>query len=185
MSSNSCHLMGLSGLSIALGGHAGQHGASFRASQDWKLGGSQWVPNLHPLFREGKRALRFLRHHSSDCDSNDFNLSQRLLVPRGPLRFKGHSQYTYVCSFCGFFFFFLFFFPSRWANMARPQALLCHLQVLSDPAAAHQVTGQCVSLCVVLCILGQRGPEAPPAEGHSHLFSPPLNTQTHGSRCLH
>lgn len=176
--------MGLSGLSIALGGHAGQHGASFRASQDWKLGGSQWVPNLHPLFREGKRALRFLRHHSSDCDSNDFNLSQRLLVPRGPLRFKGHSQYTYVCSFCGFFFSFSFFpavgqtWPGHKHCFVTFRFCLTQLLLIKSLAS--------VSVCaVVLCILGQRGPEAPPAEGHSHLFSPPLNTQTHGSRCLH
>jgi hypothetical protein len=55
--SSSCHLVGPSSLSIALGRHARQHGACFRASQDWKLGRGQWVPDLIPHSCVGRRLL--------------------------------------------------------------------------------------------------------------------------------
>lgn len=134
-----------------------------------------------------------LRHHSSECGSCDSNPSQLLLVPGGLLQFKGHSQYICVCSFC---------LPDS-TRQTWTSHKLCHLWVLSDPAAAHQATGPVCSLhgggggsgggagvciCLCVCVQAERlcsiSCPTPPAEGHSHLFSPsPLNTQTHGSRC--
>lgn len=138
------HLMGLSSLSITLGGHAGQHGACFRASQDWKLGDSQWVPNLRPHFRVGRRLLGCRGTTPETVTVMTSTSLSYFWSPEVHYSSKGgHSTHAFAV------FVFCFVSPSLWANTARPQAFLCHLRVLSDPAAAHQAAGPVCAVCTV------------------------------------